>query len=108
MTPEGKVKDDLKKYLDSLGPDCWYYMPVPMGYGKRGVPDFIICYRGFFLAPETKRAKGGVSQPWQDRAQAEIRLAGGFSDRATTIGLVQTWVHYCNVRCEILAEANNL
>lgn len=80
MTPEGKVKQDVKDYLETLGKDCWYYMPVPMGYGKRGVPDFIICYKGFLLAPETKR-DGGKSKPWQEREQAAIRAAGGASER---------------------------
>ncbi len=97
MTPEGEVKEELKAYLDSLGTDCWYYMPVPMGYGKRGVPDFIICYKGFFLAPETKRAKGGTSQPWQDRAQAEIRAARGQSGRVTSVEQVKTWVAYIDI-----------
>ncbi len=85
MTPEGEVKKEVKEYLKSLGHACWYYMPVPFGYGKTGVPDFIICYRGFFIAPETKRKKGGRSQVHQDRQQAEIRQAGGSSERITDI-----------------------
>lgn len=92
MTPEGKVKKELREYLDSLGDDCWYYMPVPMGYGKRGVPDFIICYKGFFLAPETKRRSGGVSGPMQELNQREIRYAGGLSERITSVETVRIWV----------------
>ena len=92
MTPEGRVKQDVKDFLESLKPLAWYYMPVPMGYGKRGVPDFIICYRGFFLAPETKRVKGGESKPWQDRQQQEIREACGTSERITSVETVKEWV----------------
>lgn len=92
MTPEGIVKEDIKEYLNSLGPDCWYFMPVMMGYGKKGIPDFIICYKGFFLAPETKRPKGGKSQPWQDRTQEEIRAAGGRSTRVTSVERIKHWV----------------
>lgn len=91
MTPEGKVKKEIKEYLDSLGAQCWYYMPVPMGYGKRGVPDFIICYKGFFLAPETKRA-GGKSQPWQEDQQQKIRAAGGQALRVESVEIVKMWV----------------
>lgn len=91
MTPEGKVKAELKAYLDSLGDDCWHYWPVPMGYGKRGVPDCIICYKGHFLAPETKRL-GGKSEPWQAREQEAIRKAGGRSARITDVGVVRAWV----------------
>lgn len=91
MTPEGRVKEDLKAYLKSLGDSCWYYMPVPMGYGKRGVPDFIICYKGHFLAPETKAGKE-TSKPWQDEQQQQIRAAGGKSLRVTDIEVVRKWI----------------
>lgn len=91
MTPEGKVKADLKKYLSSLGEACWYYCPVPMGYGKRGVPDFIICYKGYFIAPETKRP-GGKSEPFQNEQHEQIRAAGGFAGRVTDVEQVMVWV----------------
>ena len=96
MTPEGKVKGALKKYLTSLGEDCWYYCPVPTGYGKRGVPDFIICYKGYFMGVETKRAKGGTSQVWQDDQQEQIRTAGGISGRVTDVEQLMVWVRSIN------------
>ncbi len=99
MTPEAKVKQDVKEYLKALGPDCWHFMPVPMGYGKRGVPDFIICYKGHFLAPETKRA-GGKSEPWQNTQQEEIRAAGGYSGRVTTVTEVQAWIRSIDLQEE--------
>jgi hypothetical protein len=76
MTPEGKVKKEIKAFLDALAPDCWYYMPVPMGYGRRGIPDFIVCYCGWFFAIETK-SKNGVPTPWQLREMHNIHDAGG-------------------------------
>lgn len=90
-TPEGLFKDSLRQYLDGLGPDCWYYCPVPMGYGRRGIPDFIICYKGYFLAPETKRA-GGKSAPWQLREETAIRRAGGKAARITDTETVKAWI----------------
>jgi hypothetical protein len=63
QTPEGKIKDMVKKFLhdrkvqslvdsiaDAVG---FYWMPVPSGYGSPFV-DFVICYRGRFIAVETK------------------------------------------------------
>lgn len=94
MTPEGKVKDEIDDYLKSLGTDCWYFKPMNMGYGKNGIPDYITCYRGFFLAPEAKRKKGGKSEAWQERQQAEIRAAGGVSSRVTSVDEVKEWVAY--------------
>lgn len=52
-TPEGKVKDAVKEILNHT-PNCWYYLPVQNGMGQAGIPDFICCIRGKFLAIETK------------------------------------------------------
>lgn len=51
-TPEGKVKDAIKAWLDArgfwrAGDDApselrgWYYMPQNMGMGTNGIPDFV-------------------------------------------------------------------
>ena len=42
MTPEGKVKDKVKKLLKERG--AYYVMVVPTGYGSGvGIPDFVAC-----------------------------------------------------------------
>ena len=75
MTPEALVKKDIKVFLNGIE-GLWFFMPVPTGYGVRGIPDFVACYRGRFFAIEAKSAIGKVS-PWQERIQREITLAGG-------------------------------
>lgn len=55
-TPEGKVKKGVRQVLDALG--AYYVMPVTGGYGKQGVPDFLVCYQGKFFGIETKAGKG--------------------------------------------------
>lgn len=52
-TPEGRVKDQVKAILNAT-PECWYFLPVQNGMGQMGIPDFICCVRGKFLAIETK------------------------------------------------------
>ncbi|MCI0558764.1 MAG: hypothetical protein MN733_09730, partial [Nitrososphaera sp.] len=47
LTPEGKVKAEIKAGLKALGSDCHFFMPVQTGYGRRAV-DFIGCYRRRF------------------------------------------------------------
>jgi hypothetical protein len=76
MTPEGKVKADVKKFLKAVG--CWYFLPVSNGMGQVGIPDFICCDQGRFVAIETK-APGKISNTTanQDRVISEIKLAGG-------------------------------
>lgn len=51
-TPEAKVKQAVAKALKARG--IWYYMPVQNGMGQTGIPDFICCWGGGFLAIETK------------------------------------------------------
>ena len=63
-TPEGKEKQQVKEFLKrrrvqslTVPLDAavgFYWMPVPGGYGT-SLLDFVICYRGFFIAVETKR-----------------------------------------------------
>lgn len=78
MTPEGRVKEDVKKILKKH--NIWYFMPAANGFGKVGVPDFICCWDGKFLAVETK-APGKLSNltPNQQNRIDEIRSARGWA-----------------------------
>lgn len=77
-TPEGKVKDEIKAFLDSLGAECWYFMPMMMGYGRKGIPDFIGCYKGRFFSIEAKApGKAANLTPWQAREKSAIMQASG-------------------------------
>ena len=59
ITPEGKVKKEVRRVLDSLG--AYYVMPVTGGYGKQGAPDFLVCHHGKFFGIETKAGKGKLT-----------------------------------------------
>lgn len=75
-TPEGKVKAAVKKLLKERG--IWWYCPVQNGMGVVGIPDFICCWNGKFLAIETKApGKRNNTTPNQDNRIAEILAAGG-------------------------------
>lgn len=77
-TPEGVVKDACKKYLKSIG--AWFFMPVSNGMGQVGIPDIICCYKGIFLAVETKApGKRANTTPNQDRVIEAIRGADGWA-----------------------------
>ena len=74
MTPESKIKKAINEYLDSIGA---YHVPYfTNGYGRRGVPDRLVCYRGRFVALEVK-SPGGSASAWQRREIASIVAAGG-------------------------------
>lgn len=57
-TPEGKVKNEIKKILKEYGDRVYWFMPAMGGFGKSGVPDFIICANGYFIGVEVKYDKG--------------------------------------------------
>jgi len=75
MTPEGKVKAEIKKVLAEYG--CWYFMPAMNGYGRSGIPDFVGCYEGAFFAIEAKSEDGKLT-PNQEREIAAIQKADGY------------------------------
>lgn len=76
LTPEGRIKEAVKRHLNSIG--AYYYMPVSNGMGRVGAPDFLVCHRGRFVGIETKApGKRRNTTPNQDREIAAIRAANG-------------------------------
>jgi len=73
-TPEAKVKGKIKKILKEH--NIYYAMPMGTGYGNAGVPDFLCCLNGKFLAVEAK-ANGGVPTALQHKHLDNIQDAGG-------------------------------
>lgn len=73
-TGEAKVKDDVKKYLTSIG--AYFFMPVQTGYGQPTL-DFLVCYRGLFYAIETKKPGVKDPSPRQRLIMRQINRAGG-------------------------------
>lgn len=78
MTPEGKVKKAVREFLRAK--DVWFYQPVQNGMGQVGIPDFVCCYRGTFIAIETK-APGKLNgvTPNQQRVIDAIKAHGGLA-----------------------------
>jgi hypothetical protein len=77
-TPEGKVKNAVRALLKQEG--IWFYQPVQNGMGVVGIPDFICCHHGRFLAIETKApGKRNNLTPNQRRVLDQIAKHGGDS-----------------------------
>jgi pantoate kinase len=75
-TPEAKVKAKIKAILKAH--DIYYAMPIGTGYGSSGVPDFLCCVRGRFLAIEAKAGKGKTTA-LQDKNIKQIIASGGLA-----------------------------
>lgn len=75
MTPEGKVKRDIARFLDTLSPQLWYYKAQDRF--TSGIPDFIVCYYGVFLTLEVKAPVDFVVRGIQKHVARKITAAGG-------------------------------
>jgi Holliday junction resolvase len=75
-TPEGKVKNEVKKILKAEG--VYYFMPATGGYGRSGVPDFVCCVNGTFVGIECKAGTNAPTELQKREADA-IKQAGGIA-----------------------------
>lgn len=73
-TPEALVKKRIRHILETTG--AYFAMPIGTGYGNSGVPDFLVCHRGRFVAIEAKAGKGKTTA-LQEAHLSKIRVAGG-------------------------------
>jgi hypothetical protein len=73
-TPESKVKTKIRAILKEHG--VYYAMPIGTGYGNAGVPDFLCCVNGRFVAIEAK-AGNGQTTALQDKNLRDIAAANG-------------------------------
>jgi hypothetical protein len=53
-------------------------MPMGTGFGRAGIPDFLICYNGYFIGVECK-ANGGKPTALQEFEMSVIRKAKGIT-----------------------------
>ena len=90
-TAESKVKAKIKALLKSH--NIYYAMPIGTGYGNSGIPDFLCCVKGRFVAIEAK-AGVGVTTALQDKNLKLIREAGGVTAviRETNMFELEQWL----------------
>lgn len=99
--PEHLVKNEIKKQLNSLGADCWWYMPVAGPYAIAGIPDFVGIYKGKGFGIEAKAENGKVTAH-QKRQLGMISGAGGYGvivrgveDAKLVASMLRMWVDEC-------------
>lgn len=73
QTPEGRVKDAIRKAFKEHHPEAFYFLPASGVMGSNGIPDFVCCVPmeitqdmvgqsvGVFAGVEAKTMKGKVS-----------------------------------------------
>lgn len=93
MTPERRVKTQVRKVLDRLG--AYYVMPVTGGYGNSGAPDFLVCLHGRFIGIECK-AGTNTPTPLQEKNLRLIERSGGVSlvVNDSNVGELESKLHH--------------
>ena len=70
QTPEGKVKDFVKKYMIKTFPGAWVYSPPGSVFGRAGTPDLLYLWRGVMIAIEVKSDVGKL----QDSQKLQLSI----------------------------------
>lgn len=89
-TPESKVKAQIKRWLEARS--AYYTMPIGGQYSTVGVPDFLCCINGQFLAIEAKAPgrRSTVTVP-QQRQMKLIQDAGGVALLVDDVAQLDEW-----------------
>lgn len=90
-TPEGRIKNTVKKALTEFG--AYYHMVVQNGMGAPSL-DFVGCHKGAFFAIETKAGNKGMT-PRQEATADKMRKAGAkvfLINEETDLGELINWL----------------
>jgi hypothetical protein len=93
-TPEGRVKNEVKKQLKALG--AYQFWPVQTGMGAVTL-DCLACLSGRFIAIETK-APGKRPTPLQETTLTKIAEAGGVTLVIDSVDMAKLIPEILNVR----------
>lgn len=76
MTAHTKLRKEITAWLESQG--AWVHTAHMSGYGRKGIPDLLVCYKGKFHAIEVKCGNDTLT-PWQKRELRAVEKAQGFA-----------------------------
>lgn len=76
-TPEGKVKEAVKKLLEAS--HVYFFSPATAGYGTSGAFDIVACVKGRFVGIECKADASKKPTALQQRHAAEVTSSGGIA-----------------------------
>jgi len=85
MKNESDVKAVIKDVIDCV--HGWYYMHVPIGYGRSGIPDFTCCINGRCVMIEAKFSMRKTNGRQEEELE-DARASGGVAIVVNQWGLV--------------------
>ena len=91
VSPEGKVKLYIKKFMKAHFPNAWQYCPMGGPFGKSGVPDFLYLIEGILIGIEAKADKGRLSE-LQAQTLKQMAAQGALCAETLRCGVMQLTV----------------
>lgn len=88
-TPEGLIKDKIRKWLREQG--AYVFSPTQMGYGQQTV-DLLVCWKGDFIAIEVKASPKHKPTARQEQVMADVISSGGRVIVASEVDHVSTFL----------------
>jgi hypothetical protein len=105
-TPEGKVKDKIKKLLKTHG--AYYTMPVMTGMATNGTPDFSIGHAGRYLAIEAKAGDGAPTElQWVRLREVERAGCSTMVINEHNLHLVEAWLQDTTMSVHAVRELDS-
>jgi hypothetical protein len=83
--PEGKLVHKIKLLVADRRGRSFKIHGDDEGFQEIGIPDLLICHRGWFIGIEAKQSSGKL-RPMQRKALHEIYDAGGVAAVVETVG----------------------
>jgi hypothetical protein len=88
--PESRLSRAIMGAMRARGAFVWKNHGGPTMMA--GLPDIAGCYRGLFVAVETKMPGGGNPSPAQQLRHDQIREAGGYVIVARSVADITAWL----------------
>jgi hypothetical protein len=83
MQPEARLVKKVQDYIGGVGGRS-FKIHGEDTFQEVGIPDLLVCYKGYFVGLEVKQPGGRVS-PRQHKVLQEIDTAGGISAVVSTL-----------------------
>lgn len=101
---ESSLSNQCKKYFASLGSKCVAIKKHQSGYsGRRGISDWLICYKGRFIAIELK-VGNNTATDLQKEFLDEVRAAGGYAAVCYFLDEVKEVIRKIDEKDKLMAE----
>jgi hypothetical protein len=87
MPPEARLVKRIQHHLEQKGARPFKIMGQDEGYQEIGIPDLLVCFRGYFVGLEVKQpGEAKDVSPRQEYVLQSIKKAGGVAGVVTSIG----------------------